>query len=97
LRILSVITQPDVIEGILQHLDLPTEPPSSSRAPPAQGGGGSFGTKAMMFRERAGGEASVRKMAAEPGECWEVDAQRAAELAKVMRISVTVAGATASL
>jgi len=36
LRILSVITQPDVIEGILHHLDLPTAPPSSSRAPPAQ-------------------------------------------------------------
>jgi hypothetical protein len=36
LRILSVITQPDVIERILHHLDLPTEPPSSSRAPPAQ-------------------------------------------------------------
>jgi hypothetical protein len=26
----------DVIERILHHLDLPTEPPSSSRAPPAQ-------------------------------------------------------------
>jgi hypothetical protein len=36
LRILSVITQPEVIEGILHHLDLPTAPPSSSRAPPAQ-------------------------------------------------------------
>jgi hypothetical protein len=36
LRILSVITQPDVIEGILHHLDLPTAPPSCSRAPPAQ-------------------------------------------------------------
>jgi hypothetical protein len=36
LRILGVITQPDVIEGILHHLDLPTAPPSSSRAPPAQ-------------------------------------------------------------
>jgi hypothetical protein len=36
LRILSVITQPDVIEGILHHLDLPTAPSSSSRAPPAQ-------------------------------------------------------------
>ena len=36
LRILSVITQPDVIERILHHLDLPTEPPSSSRAPPAR-------------------------------------------------------------
>ncbi len=36
LRILSVITQPDVIEGIRRHLDLPTAPPSSSRAPPAQ-------------------------------------------------------------
>jgi hypothetical protein len=35
-RILSVITQPDVIEGILHHLDLPSAPPSSSRAPPAQ-------------------------------------------------------------
>jgi hypothetical protein len=33
LRILSVITQPDVIEGILHHLDLHTAPPSSSRAP----------------------------------------------------------------
>jgi hypothetical protein len=32
LRILRVITQPDVIERILHHL----EPPSSSRAPPAQ-------------------------------------------------------------
>jgi hypothetical protein len=31
LRILSVITQPNVIER-----NLPTEPPSSSRAPPAQ-------------------------------------------------------------
>jgi hypothetical protein len=36
LRILSIITQPGVIEGILHHLDLPTEPSSSSRAPPAQ-------------------------------------------------------------
>jgi len=36
LRILSSITQPDVIERMLHHLDLPTEPPSSSRAPPAQ-------------------------------------------------------------
>jgi hypothetical protein len=36
LRILSIITQPDVIERILHHLDLPTGPPSSSRAPPAQ-------------------------------------------------------------
>jgi hypothetical protein len=36
LRILSVITQPDVIQGILHDLDLPTRPPSSSRAPPAQ-------------------------------------------------------------
>jgi hypothetical protein len=36
LRILSVITQPDVIERILHHLDLLIEPPSSSRAPPAQ-------------------------------------------------------------
>lgn len=36
LRILSVITQPDVNERILHHLDLPTEPPLSSRAPPAQ-------------------------------------------------------------
>jgi len=36
LRILSVITQPDVLEGILHHLDLPTAPPSPSRAPPAQ-------------------------------------------------------------
>jgi hypothetical protein len=35
-RILSVITQPDVIEGILHHLDLATAPASSSRAPPAQ-------------------------------------------------------------
>jgi hypothetical protein len=32
LRILSVITQPDVIEGILHHLDLPTAPPRP-RAP----------------------------------------------------------------
>jgi hypothetical protein len=36
LRILSVITQPDVIERILHPLDLPTKPPSSSRAPPVQ-------------------------------------------------------------
>jgi len=36
LRILSAITQPDVIERILHHLDLPTAPPSCSRAPPAQ-------------------------------------------------------------
>jgi hypothetical protein len=36
LRILSVATQPDVIKGILHHLDRPTAPPSSSRAPPAQ-------------------------------------------------------------
>ena len=32
LRILSVITQLDVIEGNLHHLDLPTEPPRP-RAP----------------------------------------------------------------
>jgi hypothetical protein len=31
-----VIMQPDVIEGKLHHLDLPTAPPSSSRAAPAQ-------------------------------------------------------------
>jgi hypothetical protein len=36
LRILGDITQPNVIERILHHLDLPTAPPSSSRAPPAQ-------------------------------------------------------------
>ncbi|HWN71415.1 MAG TPA: hypothetical protein VNM90_27440, partial [Haliangium sp.] len=30
LRILSVITQPDVTARILHHLDLPTELPSSS-------------------------------------------------------------------
>jgi hypothetical protein len=36
LRILSAIMQPDVIERILHHLDLPTAPPSCSRAPPAQ-------------------------------------------------------------
>jgi hypothetical protein len=34
LRILSAITQPDVIKRILQHLDLPTAPPS--RVLPAQ-------------------------------------------------------------
>jgi hypothetical protein len=36
LRILSVVTQPDVVELILHHLDLPTAPPSSSRARQAQ-------------------------------------------------------------
>ena len=35
MRVLALITDPDVIERILSHLDLPTTPPSSSRGPPA--------------------------------------------------------------
>ena len=34
MRVLALITQPDVIEQILSHLGLPVTPPSTSRGPP---------------------------------------------------------------
>jgi 23S rRNA U2552 (ribose-2'-O)-methylase RlmE/FtsJ len=36
MRILAVITDPDAVERILEHFELPTEPPRSSRDPPGQ-------------------------------------------------------------
>lgn len=35
MKILAFITKPDVVRRILEHLDLPIAPPSSSRGPPA--------------------------------------------------------------
>ena len=36
MRVLAFITEPDAVERILQHLDLPASPPCSSRDPPAR-------------------------------------------------------------